>query len=331
VSHLSGSANVPSVLGGRHGDAAYHAARDHYDRHRPAILRDALAGRGRFLDRARELRGDVVAERFGDVEAVARLVSLRERLRRRADDGCSELREAPPACWFERLGERVTVMLRRPGLMKRSLPRPATDVCLSLLGPAQRERAAEIFDRSDLRDDAPAYETFAREGLSCIRGVNAASFAGLSGIAHELGHCLQEERTGFGSFRAMVQSEAAAQSFEEVVVAAAAQRYAPDDVLDWHRYQQRVDVLALHLCELDTASALREPLPPLPFPESAAWLRASYATDPGFESVYAGASIARARVRGLWLPRPAVSEVLAEADGLLRTVSAVAAGEEIAS
>jgi len=274
-------------------------------------LRSSLAGHAPELDPARARKAAVALERFATAGDATGLCAVRASVRSAARIHATELLAPLSPGWLEHHDGRPTPVLRRPDVVHKRLFGLASRTCLSLLSFEQSRLAKRILARSDLRPDAPRFETFEERGQPCVRGVDGHRVLHLSAIAHELGHCLQEQRAGGHSLPALIASEAAAQILEHLVVARWLRHAVGEDaVRQWNEYQRRVDVLSLLLCELDAADALGEPLPNVPFEHALCFARKSFATAPGAESVFAAAGIQRTRVLRALGPHASPDEAL---------------------
>jgi hypothetical protein len=275
------------------------------------VERSALAGYAPELDQGRARKAAIALERFATETDRSGLRAVRTSLRSAVRIHAMELLAPMSPAWLERNEGRCMPVLRRPDVVHKRLFGLASRTCVSLLPFELTRQAKRILARSDLRKDAPRYETFELRGQLCVRGVDGQRVLHLAAIAHELGHCIQEERAGGHSLPALIASESAAQIVEHLVVARWLTHAAGEDaVRQWNEYQRRVDVLSVVLCELDIADALGEPAPEVPFERGFCFVRRSFASAPGTESVFAAACIQRTRVLRALGPHALIEQAL---------------------
>jgi hypothetical protein len=217
---------------------------------------------------------------------------------------------------FQKAGELVTPLLLSPPLLEREMGIDATTLISQVLIDDVKVRSAvdAIFRRSAFIPGFTRYRTVERHGSSCIVGDAGTKVANLAGIAHELGHCLAEERRPVVSGLDLVISEASAQLLEEVMVQTFLdQRFGANESFgsQWSAYQRRVDLLNLHLFEMERHSIAGgmcavEYL----FEPHLLVFRESYFTMPGYQALSAVASMIRLRLIDRLGPALSASTVL---------------------
>ncbi|MCM2426185.1 hypothetical protein [Streptomyces sp. RKAG337] len=179
---------------------------------------------------------------------------------------------------------------------------PAAEILAGL--PELRHRRAEvtrILAESSLQETGTPFRTVDDDsGRAIVLGQDAPTIDALAGIAHELGHCLYERARPGRSVRSQFASERLAHCLEERLVAAyLRERGSPEECRDWWSYQRRVDAHNLYFFRLERALMYEQPdsVPEL-MPESTTSFRESLFILPGYQVVYARASLARLPAHG---------------------------------
>ncbi|WP_329312509.1 hypothetical protein [Streptomyces sp. NBC_01262] len=159
-----------------------------------------------------------------------------------------------------------------------------------------RDTVLRILAESSLREAGVPFRTVDDErGRPVILGQDGPTVEALAGVAHELGHCLFERRRPPVTMRAQFASERLAHRFEELLVAGYLRaRGSAEECREWWAYQRRVDALNLYAFRLERSLMYGCPdgVPEL-MPESATAFRESLFIQPGYQVVYARASLAR--------------------------------------
>jgi hypothetical protein len=188
-----------------------------------------------------------------------------------------------------------------PASLRVRLPVAATAFIPGLVRrPEWQARIGAIFRRSIWLARPPRFETVERNGLPCVSGADGDRFGHLVALAHELGHCLHDERHDYRTAAGFLRSELSAVLFEDAAVRAALPLVAaPGAAGDWDRYQGLCDRVTSFFSALESQEILAGPPDPGRLP-AAAFLaaRRSYVERIGMQWVYAFAT-ARRRVLGL--------------------------------
>jgi hypothetical protein len=186
--------------------------------------------------------------------------------------------------WFQQsLGEDVLlVILDSPSLQE------------------ERETAKEILDRAVFKPGDLRYRTDLHHGKSTIFGEKVDHYRALAAISHELGHCLAEKHELSLNLKALVRSESRAMSLEEKVVDEYLSRLGSQERRkEWFNYQRTIDALNFAFAALEYQQIF-DPndgqLPP--FDLSTIVFRETYFTAPGYQLVYALASLNRIAENG---------------------------------
>lgn len=198
-----------------------------------------------------------------------------------------------------------------PAALKLALPCDASLLILELLaGTHWRARASAVFARSHWQPAARQFQTVERGGLPCIWGSDGRRFGHLIAIAHELGHCLFEERYGWRRTRDVFRSEASAAILEDALVRAALPTLGQELQLraSWHEYLQRSDGVTERFCELEACDVMAG-AKEAALPGELAWSRPSYLTRVGMQWVY-GFAAAKRRALSAELQRASCADVL---------------------
>ncbi|MHC0430248.1 hypothetical protein ACX6XY_08665 [Streptomyces sp. O3] len=285
-----------------------------FDEHRRALQRQAVLGHGPLL-------GPLLAARRG---ALARLRELAW-LRQLADSAHRRMRLVLASGAYDGLlplaaDDLATLMeLRLPYLADSTVLRhpthaPATEILPRL--PLLRRRAPQVravLAASSLDETGTPFRSEPDDdGLLVVRGRDAPTVEALAGIAHELGHCLYERARPVRCALGQIASERLAQHLEEQATAQYLEaRGGPRERRAWWVYQRRVDAVNLHFFALErsltygdgddsrggndsgSGSGIDGTPPPELLPETATVLRESLFTVPGYQVVYAHASLAR--------------------------------------
>ncbi|MEH0517432.1 hypothetical protein QA942_27575 [Streptomyces sp. B21-106] len=279
-----------------------------------ALLRGYGPGIAAYRDQLRRLQREAL---LGGGEVLERLLAGRAA-------ALARLRSAP---WLRALSDATLRQMRtvvRSGAYACALPLRAGDLArlmeLALPGLADdtvlhhptHARAADIIPELPLlrgRADA-VRQVLAQSSLDepttfrtvddehsrpVVHGQDGPTLGALAGVAHELGHCLYERARPVRTARGQLASERLAHRWEEQVVAAylAARGGAEERRLWWLR-QRRVDALNLHffLAERAELYGPHDGFEALVSPRAGVF-RESLFTVPGYQVVYARASLAR--------------------------------------
>ncbi|MFD7033114.1 hypothetical protein ACFWAR_34330 [Streptomyces sp. NPDC059917] len=172
---------------------------------------------------------------------------------------------------------------------------PAAEI-LPGLAPLRRHAAQvrRVLAQSRLDEPVP-FRSVDDDGRLVVHGRDAPTVEALAGIAHELGHCLYERARPVRCALGQLASERLAQRWEEQAVTAYLRTHGgPEEHLRWWACQRRQDALNLHFFLAERAD-LYGTEPPDGFPrwEGTGTFRESLFTLPGYQVVYARASLAR--------------------------------------
>lgn len=160
-----------------------------------------------------------------------------------------------PGC-FVQGPSGATAAVRLPAPLRVSLPCRATQLILRTVGDRSWRTIIErIFARSRF-DEPGRFVTEERDGLPCIAGSDGQLFGHLMGLAHELGHCLYEERWGFHGMARLLRSEASAFLIEDALVRAAlpalaTERDSERAATAWSLYRGRSDHVTFFFSDLE--------------------------------------------------------------------------------
>jgi hypothetical protein len=143
-------------------------------------------------------------------------------------------------------------------------------------------------------------------GRPVVHGRDAPTLEALAGIAHELGHCLYERARPVRCVRGQLASERVAHRWEEQAVAAYLRQYGSvEERRRWWVCQRRQDALNLHCFLAERAelygAAHSVPVAPVGLGATGTFRESLY-TVPGFQVVYARASLARLPITGPRFP-----------------------------
>lgn len=263
------------------------------------LFAEALRERGGLYERALALRQQALEELRRD-EALrrrfARFLASLARARRELRGWFRLVRLAPED--FLHAEGRLLPIPVSPPFLSGALPRPATEMLLRLPGlRGWRRQMEELFARSKFQTGNLLYRTSLHRGRPIIEGDDGCSLSAMAGIAHELGHCLAESGALRGRPGNAVYSESAAHFFEEAAVhehleleGRASERAA------WGRYQRKVDACNLLFFREEAHALTGSPAPrPRWFAGGTSLFRESLYTMPGYQLIYARASLARWR------------------------------------
>ncbi|MDG4864948.1 hypothetical protein P8605_43045 [Streptomyces sp. T-3] len=265
--------------------------------HRRRLQQEAVLGHGSLLEPL------LAAHR----SALARLREVTW-LRLLSDATLRQMREvleppAYPGILPLRAGDLATLMelplpfLADSAVLRHPTHAPAAEIlpCLPLL-QRRSGQIRRILAESSLRDSGPFRSEPLDDGRLVVRGRDAPTVEALAGIAHELGHCLYEGARPVRSALGQLASERLAQCLEERVTDEYLMlRGSERERQAWWIYQRRVDAVNLYFFSRErslmygSAAARGAEL----MPESATVLRESLFTLPGYQVVYARASLAR--------------------------------------
>ncbi|WP_419992812.1 hypothetical protein [Streptomyces boninensis] len=267
-----------------------------YAEHRRALHRQAVLGRGPLLE-------PLLATRR------MKLARLRELgwLRRLSDAAHRRLRQVLALRQYADLlpltaRDLVKLMeLPLPFLADRAvLGHPTHAPAAELLPrlPLLRARARQIrgiLEASSLDEEGTPFRSEpGDDGQLVLHGQDAPTIEALAGVAHEVGHCLYERARPVRSTLGQIASERFAQYLEERATDAYLSRRGTErERRAWWVYQRRVDAVNLHFFTVERALIYGSaPVGEL-MPEPATVLRESLFTLPGYQVVYAHASLSR--------------------------------------
>lgn len=268
-----------------------------YHCERKSLQLAAIGGNNRdSIERSKELRSDLRAQFRLETLSLKRLRAIHRLIS--TDPQIQELIANFNPNHLLKIGSRLLPLIDdKYGLKTHNLPMIATEVLLNLplLSPLSDE-IREIFSSSKFSQADFAYRTLDGVTGPIIFGENSTRMISLIGIAHELGHCLIERRFGSENFYKKVLSETFAQIFEFETVHEYLLKHQPNLCVAWRTYQSDVDAINFILCLQESNHLLHSNNQSDFFDDDACALRESYFTAPGYQSVYALASMCRARL-----------------------------------
>ncbi len=181
-------------------------------------------------------------------------------------------------------------------LLKHQIKHSATEFISELKILKRYQKNIEnIFADSELTSSR-RYRTITKSGNLAISGQNLNDIWSLSGIAHELGHCLYENNAK-NSFLKPFYSELIAHIFEEQIVSLIL-RDEPSILKEWNHYQFSVDLLNLYFFILEWHPGFFEQQQrKVRFDPAALLFRESLFLIPGYQLVYGFASVWRCLLR----------------------------------
>jgi len=282
---------------------------------RVALLRGYAPAVAVYRDHRRQLQKEAVLGRGPLVPALlaghgAALARLREAgwLRRLSDATCRQVAAVLAGGRYRSLIPLRTedfmplMELRLPFLADTTVLRHPTHAPAAELLPRLtplRHRARQIRQiLAQSRLDLPVpFRSIDDGGRLIVHGQDAPTVEALAGIAHELGHCLYERARPVRCVLGQLASERLAQRLEEQVVAAYLRRYGSgEEYRQWWVCQRRQDALNLHYFLAERTAMYGTP-PPVPVAgpalDATSVFRESLFTLPGYQVVYARASLAR--------------------------------------
>lgn len=178
-----------------------------------------------------------------------------------------------------------------PGVLSYSLPRTAVETILSLpFLDELKDEISRVFAESELENSTPFFRTILKNGRSVIYGSNSCRLSSLLGIAHELGHCLVENRVIRSTRKSGIISETIAQVLEEIsVIEVLKDLSLPHD--HWVQYQRKLDALNFHFLAIEFGELMKEVFPTdKVFKEGSFVFRDSLFLNPGYQIIYASSS-----------------------------------------
>jgi len=173
---------------------------------------------------------------------------------------------------------------------------PAAEILAGL--PELRHRRAEvarILAESSLQEAGTPFRTVDDDsGRAIVLGQDAPTVDALAGIAHELGHCLYERARPGRSVRSQFASERLAHCLEERLVAAyLRERGSPEECRAWWSTSAGWTPTTCTSSGWNGRSCTKSPPPYRSLmPESTTSFRESLFILPGYQVVYARASLA---------------------------------------
>jgi hypothetical protein len=253
------------------------------------ILREGAIGEGPLLTEIEASRQRALAEVLISQRRAFESVSVRIGEMRKTLDSAPHLGTMVTlsATDFQVFNSRNLPALNLPAIFSMPLPVPALDVILlSPLLVDLKDEVYQIIEDSELSGGTPFFRTIRKNGRAAIFGSNHATLASLSGLAHELGHCLLERRASCLTRKTAILSETVAQILEEALVSEFL-KSSGQDIETWAWYQRKLDGLNLHFFEVESGSESQ-------FFSSASYVfRDSLFFNPGYQLVYANASLNR--------------------------------------
>lgn len=182
----------------------------------------------------------------------------------------------------------------RPAFLKNAVGLDAVDyVRRSFAGSRLASRVDGILDA---RLGGDRFSSVMVEGSwRMVLPPSTGAVQDLVGLAHELGHVLNDGSTRDNGLRQLVRSEACALVLEETLVAACLEKA---HAAEWHAYQRQLDRFNFYLfSEEMSLTEERRPIERLLKPSLI--FRESLWTCHGYQAVFAAASILRAKVLGV--------------------------------
>lgn len=266
--------------------------------HRRALQRQAVLGRGPLIEPLLAARRAALARRAAAPWLRALSDATHRHLRQVIGSGVYEGLLPLRAQDLATLMELPLPLLADTTVLRHPTHAPATEILprLPLLRPRAR-LVRRILDASSLAEAGTPFRSEPDDdGQLVVRGRDAPTLEAVAGIAHELGHCLYERARPVRCALGQIASERLAQALEERAAAQYLRRWGgPQERHTWWRYQRRVDAVNLHFFALERELMYGEGAGRAAslLPEPATALRESLFTLPGYQVVYARASLAR--------------------------------------
>lgn len=271
-----------------------------YRDHRRQLQKESVLGRGPLLAALLAGRRAALA-RLRDAVWLRRLSDMTYRQVAEVLDG-GRYRELIPLGVADFL---PFMELRLPFLAQTTVLRhPTHATAAELLPGLLRPRARQVRQvLAESRLDVPVpFRSVDDDGRLVVHGLDAPTVEALAGLAHELGHCLYERARPVRDVLGQLASERLAQRLEEQAVAAYLRRYgSAEECRQWWVCQRRQDALNLHyfLAERAELYGRPDPAPVAPVAlDATSTFRESLFTLPGYQVVYARASLARLPAAG---------------------------------
>lgn len=198
---------------------------------------------------------------------------------------------------LQSIGDRVSPLLKIPEFYKKTLPLRPSQILNNLFQNTTFGQAiSSILEKSLFSKGDQRYRSYWQNSSMIVAGDDCPTGGALAAISHELGHCLFET-VNAGCIAE--QSESFAQAFELVVVESVLGN--ADDRREWRQYQDDIDKLNYCFLFFELTSDLQSGVEKLGQvrtvldPELLV-LRESLFTKPGYQAVYAAASLNRRRL-----------------------------------
>lgn len=257
------------------------------DRKLPELYREALIGFGPNLYFLLQRRSRVLSERLKDPDIGLALLDLGRNVRRSV--GTLRLAESTTVSDpnLARIGTRIVPATRPPRSYSAIIPDIASRVLYNLLpGGRMRNTIVDILSNSQLTGGAFRYATTLKQGRSIVVGADGPTVGHLVYLAHEVGHCLAERNNHRVTLGARLASEVAAFLFESVIRRELMRRQLAD-VSPVEICSTLLSVRMLDLCFFYFEQQTIRP----PFSANLWILRESLFTCPGYQVVYAFATV----------------------------------------
>lgn len=157
----------------------------------------------------------------------------------------------------------------------------------------------EILFNSQFTPNDLRYRSDWENGKIIILGEDSNNFLALSGIAHELGHCIAERLSCLDDYSKQIISEAYAQTLEELMLYSLLP--GEEEKFIWFNYQREIDSLnyyfyLLEISKLEKFSYVRQHIDLNFFDLNLLLLRQTFFTNIGYQSIYARASLIREKI-----------------------------------
>lgn len=284
--------------------------------HRPCLLEEALAGYGPLLETLIQLRTRSIIKALKNPYTAAFLIqTFFEAESLLADLKIKQQIELSLTNFVYK--NNILIPIPRSVISMNTCLSNSASVLLNncKILSQHHESVYNILKLGEFKKGDHHYQTILKSGLPVPSGEDSQTLGSLTGLAHELGHCVWESKGIDYSLKGISDSETAAHLFEEYVVASILIEEGLKSY-DWHRYQTRIDALNLTLFLLEwedfqslaskeggsslLATPSRSPLHfshDLKISPLAMILRDTLCTMPGYQAAYAMASIQRLKLR----------------------------------
>jgi hypothetical protein len=243
------------------------------------LLRQALVGEGPLLEQVLALREGSIRQLRQDHSVHGRFVlTLRNAAARGVYGSVS-------AGWFSQPRRFPLPLMPKDPRLDIDLGTSATEwlVASEVLAPV-RDECVAILARSHFRPGGPPYRASYSEGGMLIEGQDGQNFLDLTGVAHELGHCLAERNGGASE----ALSEAVAIHMETAVAEEFLQQTGRGFLLPcWEERLRRIEETDVYFCKLEFRDIVDHADEALDlFPIASLVFRESLFTLPGYQSAY---------------------------------------------